>query len=328
MAGLRGNTGWVAMQKQVSAGTLATIALPAGAAGCIKTPLTGGGIAPARTIAQLSETDASRDQGISYVSQESVSGSPAFYGRDASLGQYLQAVLGTDVVTGTTPNWVHTMTPGSTIPYMSMWRNVSDTLFESFLDCKVSGLVIAANAGAPLTCTATVMGRQAARLMTDPTISPAIPLESSQVYTYNDAIVTLGGTATALIGDFSLTLENTVVVQQTDNITPLDVTEGLRRASLSFTMIFASLAEYNSFHYGSTSGTTVSPNLYTTSAEFTFSHGANNSADFLLPNIAYETFPVDVNPAGSPITVAVTAVAQRGGSPIVTAALHNQVAIY
>lgn len=240
-------------------------------------------------------------------------------------------MLGADAVTGTT-NFTHVLTPSSTLPYISMWRNVSDTLFESYLDCKVSSLVIAAAAGAPMTVTPTIMGRQPARLTTDPSgpppTAPNIPLDSSYVYNYNDATVTLSGGVTAMVGQFSLTIDNSVTVQQTDNVIPMDVTEGLRKVSLSFDIIFSTLAEYNAFHYGSTSGTAVSNSLYTTSADFNFAHGANNGIEFALPSIAYDTFPVDVNAAGNPITVAVTAVAQRGGSPVVTATVKNQVALY
>lgn len=63
MAGLRGNTGWIMAQKQVSQGTLATIAAPGAGIGAFKSPLVSGGITPMRTIAQLSETDASRRPG-------------------------------------------------------------------------------------------------------------------------------------------------------------------------------------------------------------------------------------------------------------------------
>lgn len=329
MAGLLGNSGWIMAQKQTAQGTIAVPAVPGAAvAGAYKSPLVSGGIAPVRNIAQLSETDANRDQGISYVASTEVQGSPEIYGRDDSIGFWLQATLGADAITGTTPNFVHTLTPANTIPYLTCWRNVANTLWESYLDCKVSSLVIAASAGSPLTVTPTILGRVPARLTADPSTTPAIPLDSNYVYNYNDATVTLSGGVTALVGQFSLTIENSVTSQQTDAVTPIDVVEGIRRVSLSFDLIFTNLNEYNSFMYGSTSGTAISNSIYTTSADFLFSHGTNNSIEFNLPSIAYQTFPVDVNAAGNPITVAVTAVSQRGGSPVVTATVKNQAAVY
>jgi hypothetical protein len=316
-------------QRQTTQGTPAAVALPAvGANGALKSPLVSGGIAPVRNIAQLSETDANRDQGVSYVSSVQANGSPQIYGRDGSIGMWLQAALGADAVTGSAPNYVHTLTPANTIPYLTCWRDVSDTLWESFVDCKVSSLVIAAAAGQPLTVTPTIIGRTPTRLAADPSTAPVIPLDSSYVYNYNDAVVTLSGGVTAMVGQFSLTIDNSVVAQQTDNVVPMDVTEGLRKFTLAFDLIFADLTEYNKFNYGSAAGTTATNSIYTTSADFLFTHGTNNSIEFSLPSIAYDTFPVDVNAAGNPITVSVTAVGQRGGSPILTSIVKNQIALY
>lgn len=327
MAGIRGNTGWIMAQKQTAKGTPAVPAIPGVAIGAFKSPVVSGGLAGTRNVAQLSETDANRDQGTSYVSSTGVTGSPQIYCRDDTVGFWLQAVLGADAVTGTTPNFTHAITPANNLPYITVWRNVGDALFEQFSDCKVSSLVIAAAAGSPLTVTPTIMGTTSTRLAVDPSISPAIPLDNSYVYNYNDATVTLSGGATALVGQFSLTIDNTVVEQQTDDVIPIDVVEGLRKVTLAFDLIFANTDEYNKFHYGTVSGTTVTNQIYTTSADFSFARGANNNIDFLLPNIAYDSFPLDVNAAGTPITSAVTAVGQRGGT-IVTATVKNQVAVY
>lgn len=327
MAGLRGNVGWVMAQKQTVKGTLATVALPGVGAGAFKTALAGGGIGPNRTIGQLAETDASRDQGVSYVQSESIGGSPEFYVRDDNLGFWLQTVLGSDAVTGTT-NFVHTLTPSNALPYVSIWRDVSDTLFEAFVDNKVSSLVVSAQAGQPLTATATTVGASSTRLTVDPSISPAIPLSNGFAYNFNGATVTLGGAQVHNVSGFTLTIDNNVSAQQTDNVYAYDVTEGQRQVSLDFDMIFENLNEYNSFHYGSTSGTALSNNIYTTSMDLQFDNGANNQVKFHLPSIAYSEFPVDVNPNGDPITVAVKSVAQRSGSPIVTATVKNQVAVY
>lgn len=327
MAGLRSNTGWVMAARQTGQGVIA-VPLPATA---YKSPLVSGGLAPARTIAQLSETDSNRDQGISYVQSVSAGGAPEIYARDASLGLYLLGALGADAITGTT-NFTHVLTPANVLPYLTMWRSVSDTLWESYLDCKISSLVIAATAGNPLTATATIVGRTPARLTTDPSgpppTAPNIVLDSGYAYNYNDATVTLSGGATSLISSFSLTIDNSVTPQQTDDVGMLDVVEGQRKVTLTFDMIFSTLSEYNLFNYGGAAGTAVSSSIYTTSADFIFAHGVNNSIEFSLPSIAYDTFPVDVAAAGGPIVVSVTAVGQRGASPIVTATVKNQVATY
>src|SRR5687768_12153954 len=111
MAGLRGNVAWLLAQKQVSKGAVPVIA----AASAYKMPLAGGGISPVRETDNLAETDSSRDQGVTYVTNSGVEGSPEFYVRDASIGFWLHAALGADAVTGTTPNFVHAITPANVL---------------------------------------------------------------------------------------------------------------------------------------------------------------------------------------------------------------------
>lgn len=323
MAGLRGNVAWVLAQKQTAKGTAATPA----AASAYKMPLTGGGIAPGRETDNLSETDASRDQGITYVTSTGVEGSPEMYVRDASAGFWLFSVLGADAVTGTT-DFTHVMTPANVLPYITVWRNIGDTLYEQFRDCKVGSLSISAEAGQPLTMTAGIMGLQSTRLTAAPDQATPIPVQSGAVYNYNDATVSLGGGPTALVSSFELTIENNMTSQQTDNVVPYDVAEGMRTVTLGFDMIFETLDEYNKFLYGGAAGTSVSSEVYTTSALFDFSKSASNGLAFNLPSIAYTEFPVEANPGGDPIVVSVAATAQRTGGAIVTATVKNQVATY
>jgi hypothetical protein len=323
VAGLRGNVAWLMAQKQSAKGAAATYA----AASAYKMAFSGGNVGVVREMDNLQETDSSRDRGVTYLQTTGVEGSPEFYARDASIGFWLWAALGADAVTGTT-NYTHTITPANALPYITLWKDISDTLYEQYRDCKVSSLSISAEAGQPLTCTAGIQGLQASRLTAAPDNASPKAVESQYVYNYNNGTVTLGGSATALIRSFELSIENNVQRQQTDDFIPYDVYEGTREVSLSFEMIFETLDEYNKFHYGSNVGTALSSTVYTTSADFQFDNGANNQIKFTLPNIAYTEFPVEPSAAGDPVTVSISAAAQRGGSPVVTAVVKNQVASY
>src|SRR5689334_17580796 len=117
MAGLRGNTAWLMFAKQTVKGTPATPATTT----TYKLPFVDGSIGPTREIDQLAETDASRDQGISYTKTGGVDGTPSVYVRDASIGGLLTYALGADAASGTT-NFTHTITPANTIPYVTFWR--------------------------------------------------------------------------------------------------------------------------------------------------------------------------------------------------------------
>lgn len=322
MAGLRGNNAWIAWAKQTGKGAVPTQA-------SYMSPLSGGTLSPTREVNQLSETDSVRNEGQSYVSVTGSEGSPELYVRDSNIHSLLYLALGAKADTGTTPNYTHTITPALALPYVAFWRMLGNTLWQRFDDCKLSELTISADAGSPLTAAATFSGRGATRLTSDPSPSwttPAVTLDTGPVYNYNEAIVTLAGSASASISSFELTIANNVTTQQTDDSVPYDVVEGLFSVTLGFDMIFETLDEYNRFHTGTIAGTTQANTLATVAADFTFSKGANNSIDFNLPAIAYEEFPADPDPGGAPVVSSVRARAQRGGSPFLTATVKNQVA--
>jgi hypothetical protein len=232
------------------------------------------------------------------------------------------SALGAKVTSGTT-NYTHTLTPANSLPYLTVYRQIGNLLFEQFNDVKVNELTISADTGGPLTATVDVLGREAVRL----TSAATVPAKSLQApYSMNEATVTLAGGATALVSSFELTIANNIQVQQTDDSIPYDLAEGLREVTLGFRLIFETLAEYNRFNYESTTGTVQGTDISQVAANFTFAKGANNSLAFDLPQLAYEEFPVDPDPSGDAIEVDVRARAQRGASPIVTATVLNQTA--
>lgn len=319
MAGLRGNQAYLTYAKQTGKGVEPTKWTD-------KSFFSGGNIAPTHGTDTLSETDNTRNAGDDFVTQTAVEGSPEIYVRDASIHHPLEYVLGAAVHSGTT-NFEHKITPSAALPYVTFGRGLGATLFEQFNDCKVSELTISAGTAQPLTAAMTVMGRTAVRLPAEWTAELAPPTASVLTpYNFNDATCTLGGSATALISSFECTIANSVQLQQTDDAIPIDVVEGTLTVTLGFDLIFENLLEYNKFNYGSESGTTQSPNIFTTSANFLFGHGTNNSVNFAFPKIAYQEFPVEPDPGGEPITVSIRAKSQRSTEGFITAIVKNQIA--
>jgi hypothetical protein len=323
MAGFSGKTASFAAAKQTAKGAAASVAK-------YKSPFSGGNIMPTRETDRLSETDSARDQGAAYVQSSGVEGSPELYVRDKSIGLYLFGAMGTVATTGTTPNYTHTFKPGQNLPYMTFWRNLGGAsgIYEKFTDCQVGSLAFSAEAGNPLTATLGVVGITPSFQAVDD--NAAVAIDAAPVFNFNNVTATLGGATTHLIRSFELTIENNADRQQTDSVTPYDLTVGQREITLSFDMIFENLDEYRKFHYGGVAGTAISPSIYTTSANFVFSFGTNNSLTFDLPSIAYEEFAPEPDAGGDPIIVSVSAVAQRavGVTDLVTATLKNQETSY
>jgi hypothetical protein len=321
MAGLKGNVAWLAAAKQTVKGTANTTY-------AYTFPFSGGNIQPTREVGRLAETDSSRDQGTAFVARVGVEGTPEVYVRDASLPFWIHAAFGTTGTAGAT-NYTHTQTTGVTdLPYLTLARNIGNSLYEQFEDCKVTSLTVRAGAGEPLTAAIGIIGRQAKVK----TVAPTPPAtQSGAVYSYNEAAVTLGGGATSLISGFETTLENGVSSQQTDDYIPYDVVEGQRSASVGFDMIFESPAEYYKFHYGPApaDGTVQTGTLFETSAVFTFTKGANNEIKFDFLHLVYEEFPVEPDPGGEPVTASVRgATVRHPTDPVLRITTKNQVASY
>ena len=315
MAGLRGNQAWVGWAKQTVKGTSVDPTH--------KAPFSGGSINPDRSIAQLQETDANRDEGVSYVEQVSASGTPEVYGRDAIAHSLFDAALGATISSGAGPDYTHTSTPANALPYMSFYRMIGDTLFEKFEDCLVNELTVSADTGGPLTFGINIIGRQAKPLVSDPV--PLVKPAAGAVYNFNEATVTKGGSATALISNMDLTLSNNVSLQQTDDVVPYDVVAGMRSVTIGFDMIFETLTDYNLFHYAG--GSTQTNAIQETSLRFLFTKGANNSIQFDIDHAAYEEFPVEPDTGGDPIVVSVRARAQRHATdPVLETIVKNQAA--
>lgn len=318
MAGLRGSQAFLVAGKQSAKGTPVTKWQD-------KYFFEGGNISPSRSTDQLSETDSQRNAGDFFVQQTAVEGSPEVYVRDASIHHLLEYALGTATHSGTT-NFTHTITQAAALPYLTLGKGQGALLFEQYNDNKVDSLDLAWATGSPGIATVNIMGlasvRQAAEWgseLAPPAAAEVAPLN------WNVAEVTLAGAETRLASSFEMSIANNLTLQQTDNSVPFDVVEGLAAVTGGLDLIFETLAEYNRFHYGSTTGTTQSPELGTTTLKVVLERGVNNSLTLEFPKIAYTEFPVEPDPGGAPVVASVKFAAQRNAEGFVKAIVKNQV---
>lgn len=324
---IRANQALFGVAFQAALGTAAT-------APKFKIPFAGGNIGPVKETDRLSETDASRDVGVPYVTQAAAEGSPEFYVRDTIMPIFLYGAIGNVASSAGPTNFVHDITvPASgSIPYLTFWRDLgAGVLWERFQDCQIGTLTISAEAGGPLTATAAIQGTKTTRLTATPWpgSGQGFTTENGPVYNYNQAAVSLNGSATAKVRSFELTIENNLSRLQVDDVNPFDVYVGTREVSLGFDLYFENITEYQKFYYEATGsyvnqGTTI----YETTANttFTFTQGTNNEISFTLPRLAYEEFPIEPDPGGDPIVSSVRAVATRGSTPVISAQVKNQLA--
>src|SRR5438105_670244 len=149
MSGVSGDYYTLAIGKQTAKGTPQTT--PA-----FKLKVTGGDIMPTRQVIQLNETDSTRQQGKSLVVGGAVEGAPEVYCRPDDFGLLAYAVLGTNVDSGTAPNYIHrsTMLNSGATPYVTIYKAIGGSvLVDRYSDCRIHGLHLRGQAGQALTCT-------------------------------------------------------------------------------------------------------------------------------------------------------------------------------
>jgi hypothetical protein len=349
MAGLRSNSAWWAIQKQLAQGTAAA----GTAASAFKIPFAGGSIGPVRETDRLAETDSSVDQGDPYVTASGVEGSPEAYVRDSYLPLLLHGVLNGAIVSSGTTNFTHQIDAAANdMPYYTIWKDIgaqsattpfaalAPGIMEKFVDCRIGSATISAEAGSPLTIAAGIQGRIPTNEDAPASIA-GLAMSQDPVYLYSHAtdyaanpdvsLIKLNNGATFKIRSFELTIENNVSRQQTNTVYPLDVPAGVREVTLGFDLVFDDNSMYEQYHYAG--GVDATTNIYTLGstiaapgAQFIFRRGTNNEVSFTLPKIAVEEFPVEPDPGGDPIVVPVRGVALRGTAtdPIVRATVKNQ----
>src|SRR5207253_8822046 len=227
---------------------------------------------------------------------------------------------------GVNPNYVHTLTPANDVPFVTFFRMVGAHIFEQFIDCKVTSIRIEGTAGSALLVTISVIGIQAvfsAADFTGTVIQPA-------GYLYPEGFGLLKiDTVAQPIQDFAIELNNNLSPFQADNYTLQDVDPGKREITLSFTMRFTGAIappDYRAFFYGSDVGTALSPVVAQHAFDFQFTRNVNTSLELLLPQVEYASVPVDADPGGAPIEVAVSGTVERpsGAGIIMTAIVKDQ----
>lgn len=289
---------------------------------------TDGNIGPTKQTDQLSETDANRNAGNFFVTQTGAEGQPSAYVRTDGIQHILEAAMGAVVHSGTTPNWIHTISPAASLPYITLAKSQGGVLFEQFQDCKLDELSFSWATGQPGTFSASFMGRSAKRLTTTwagelALATKAIPSTKAPL-SFNNAEVKQNSVATRLASSFELTISNNLTVQQTDDSVPFDIVEGTFAVTFGYDYIIQDLVEYNKFNYGGESGTEQKPEIYEgEKLNVKFEQTANALLEFTVPKYAYTEFPVEPDAGGAPTVSAVRGASQRSSEGFLSAVVKN-----
>jgi len=293
--GIPGNAVTVAVGKQTAKGTAQTTPT-------YKLKLTGGDVSPARQLLTLAETDATRQAGAQVVTGSSVTGSTTHYLRPDDFGLIAYGVLGANADTGTTPNYVHTATSASTLPYFTLYKAYnSTTLVDQYVDCRISDLTVSGAAGGALTYATTWQGLSATLGSTDPVLTAV----TQTPLAYPQVTVTKGGSAPGTVDSFDLTISNGgAMVQGDSGLSNIDFVPGLLAITGTVSILFSSDADYRAFHTGTTSGTALTSTVFSESLTILAQVNTNLSVAFVMTAVEYTAYPLAPDVSGAPLKVA------------------------
>lgn len=263
------------------------------------------GLDAARGFVELVETDQNRQQGDVVVVSEDVAGSPDVYCRPDDIGLLMYGVLGANADSGTTDPYTHTATPATAPPWFTFIEAYNSTvLVDQFSDCLIESTSIKGQAGGVITCTIDVLGASMLFNQTDPVKTTV----TQTPFVWPNITVTKGGVAPAQCESFQLDIKNNAQIVRTDvGILPGAIVPAKLTVSGTMTLLFQNANDYYQFHTGSSGGTAPAATLFAQSLSIAASTGATpaRSCTWTMNSVAYRAYPVNPDPAGGPIKVAV-----------------------
>lgn len=134
--------------------------------------------------------------------------------RPRAIGALLYGVLGAKAVSGASDPWTHTLTLGSALPYLTVWRSFAGGLNERFVDARLSKLAIESRAGEVVKATFELLsGSPRYRTAQETTAT----LETTQHFehVHGAAALLLENVAYRSIDEWSLSIDSGLAIEET-----------------------------------------------------------------------------------------------------------------
>jgi hypothetical protein len=322
MAGISSAIGWIAIAKQTAKGTLAT-------APTVKFKLSAvPSLAPTKNRGRYNVTDIGRTPGPGYTSLLAGGGGFQVYAEPSALALIWYLILGANADSGTTPNYTHTGTPGTDLPFCTIWSHVAGNITEKFGDCKLGSVVLEGTAGNPYTLA--VDGIQAMSVVFGDTAADALAALAPAGYLFPETLGTAKfDTVTQKVHHLRVGVNNNTSPYQADDYFPSDIDVGKLEIEFACDTRYSSptgaFPGYRREYYGGDSGTVLVPAVNQHAVDVTLTRNANLTNQFLLPQVTWTPSRPQPDPGGDPLETSIVATVETPSSgAIMTTVVKDQ----
>lgn len=248
---------------------------------------------------QLAETDASAQESGNVVVGVTPGFSFSAYMRPSEFDFWAAALLGNNVDSGTTPNFIHTADADETQPYLTMYEVEPSLLCNQHTDIRVNSLTARGGAGQALEVTIACEALGFAAGATAPT-TPAPVTE--QPFVYPEVAITKGGATPGTFDSFEITVNRNGTRLQGDNgMSSIDFIPGKFSVSGTVTKFVAADDDQRLIDTGSTSGTTPTTTIGTQTLVLLIARTANLRVTFDMDAVEFLTREAGVRTDGTPL---------------------------
>lgn len=298
--------------------------------------MTGGGMRPTPETETRSETGTGRDPGDTYIRVLSASGDPSFLLRPKTAPLLYYCVLGAKAVTGAADPYAHVITPANDQPWVTVFKELGDSIYEKFTDCKFTQGNLEFTAGGDLALSCSIMGLGFTRLdaAAGATAAAAGVHDQAVPFRVPGAVYTIAGSADNSLMSGNFNIEAAQVPRQTTAITYSYLEPGQRTITFGYEGVYTDVSRYAQVYYGAPAGTTPTETVFEAPLSFQFGpfSGTTAGTKAIKLELARGLFTgatADPDPGGDPLNLSVSGAAGRPASgPIATVTIKNDVSGY
>lgn len=254
---------------------------------------------PVRAEITLAETDKTTQQPEDVV----VGNTPGFsfkcYLRPTQAALLLTSLLGADVDTGTTPHYIHTITPSVDTPYLTVFEVEPGVWCNEYDGVRVTQIQIDGATGQAAEATVTCEAIEFTAGVDEPVTPDA---DSDLPYVYPEVTVTRATVHAGTASQFTITIARNGARAQGDNgFNSLDYVNGLFAISGQITKYASDDVDQRQVDTGSKTGTTPTTAIYSEALVIKLTRDANTSIQISIAAASYPTRTAAIDTGGAPL---------------------------